>query len=45
MCDLPPDFDEKLQAAYPKLDSLYDDVDKLLTKNRIFLDRTTSNGI
>ena len=44
MCDLPPDFDEKLQAAYPKLDSLYDDVDKLLTKNRIFLDRMRDTG-
>jgi NADH-quinone oxidoreductase subunit D len=44
MCDLPPDFDEKLQAVYPKLDSLYDDVDKLLTKNRIFLDRMRDTG-
>lgn len=44
MCDLPPDFDEKLQAAYPKLDALYDDVDKLLTKNRIFLDRMRDTG-
>ena len=44
MCDLPPNFDEELQAAYPKLDSLYDDVDKLLTKNRIFLDRMRDTG-
>jgi len=44
MCDLPPDFDEQLQAAYPKLDALYDDVDKLLTKNRIFLDRMRDTG-
>ena len=44
MCDLPPDFDEELQAVYPKLDSLFDDVDKLLTKNRIFLDRMRDTG-
>lgn len=44
MCDLPPNFDEELQAVYPKLDSLYDDVDKLLTKNRIFLDRMRDTG-
>ncbi len=44
MCDLPPGFDEELQAVYPKLDSLYDDVDKLLTKNRIFIDRMRDTG-
>ncbi len=44
MCDLPPGFNEELQAAYPKLDSLYDDVDKLLTKNRIFIDRMRDTG-
>lgn len=45
MCDLPPDFDNDLQAAYTKLDALYADVDKLLTKNRIFLDRMRDTGI
>lgn len=44
MCDLPPGFDEDLQVAYKKLDSLFDDVDKLLTKNRIFLDRMRDTG-
>ena len=44
MCDLPPGFDEELQAVYPKLDSLYKDVDKLLTKNRIFIDRMRDTG-
>jgi NADH-quinone oxidoreductase subunit D len=44
MCDLPPGFDEDLQASYGKLDSLFDDVDKLLTKNRIFLDRMRDTG-
>jgi NADH-quinone oxidoreductase subunit D len=44
MCDLPPGFDDDLQAAYPKLDKLFEDVDKLLTKNRIFLDRMRETG-
>ncbi len=44
MCDLPPGFAEDLQASYKKLDSLFDDVDKLLTKNRIFLDRMRDTG-
>jgi len=45
MCDIPEDFDEDLKAQYPKLDALYDDVDKLLTKNRIFIDRMKDTGI
>ena len=44
MCDLPPGFDEDLQVSYKKLDSLFEDVDKLLTKNRIFLDRMRDTG-
>ncbi|MBI4389264.1 MAG: NADH-quinone oxidoreductase subunit D [Nitrospinae bacterium] len=44
MCDLPPGFDGDLKAVYPKLDALYDDVDKLLTKNRIFIDRMRDTG-
>ena len=44
MCDLPPGFDDDLHAAYPKLDKLFEDVDKLLTKNRIFLDRMRDTG-
>ena len=44
MCDLPPGFDEDLKEAYKKLDSLYEDVDNLLTKNRIFLDRMRDTG-
>ncbi len=45
MCDLPPGFDDDLKATYPKLDDLFDDVDKLLTKNRIFLDRMRDTGV
>ena len=44
MCDLPDDFGDDLKAVYPKLDSLFDDVDKLLTKNRIFIDRMRNTG-
>lgn len=44
MCDLPPNFDDDLKVSYKKLDSLYVDVDKLLTKNRIFLDRMRDTG-
>jgi len=44
MCDLPPGFDEDLKVAYPKLDSLFEDVDNLLTKNRIFIDRMRDTG-
>ena len=44
MCDLPSGFNDDLDATYPKLDKLFDDVDKLLTKNRIFLDRMRDTG-
>jgi len=44
MCDLPSGFNNDLEATYPKLDKLFDDVDKLLTKNRIFLDRMRDTG-
>ena len=44
MCDLPPGFDADLKDSYKKLDPLFVDVDKLLTKNRIFLDRMRDTG-
>jgi NADH-quinone oxidoreductase subunit D len=44
MCDLPPGFNDDLESTYPKLESLFDDVDKLLTKNRIFIDRMRDTG-
>ena len=44
MCDLPPGFNKDLEATYPKLDKLFEDVDNLLTKNRIFLDRMRDTG-
>jgi NADH-quinone oxidoreductase subunit D len=44
MCDIPSGFNDDLEATYPKLDSLFEDVDSLLTKNRIFLDRMRDTG-
>lgn len=44
MCDLPPGFNEDMNAALVKLEDLFDDVDKLLTKNRIFIDRMRDTG-
>jgi NADH-quinone oxidoreductase subunit D len=44
MCDIPPGFNDDLEATYPKLDKLFEDVDNLLTKNRIFLDRMRDTG-
>lgn len=37
--DLPPDFGEKLSAAFIKLRELSANCDRLLTRNRIFMDR------
>jgi NADH-quinone oxidoreductase subunit D len=43
--DLPAGFDEKLEAALVKTEKEIDDVDKLLTRNRIFVDRTKNIGV
>jgi NADH-quinone oxidoreductase subunit D len=37
--DMPEDFEAKIRAALPKFLEITDEVDKLMTKNRIFLDR------
>jgi len=42
--DLPPNFKEDVKSAFIKCRDLYNDVDKLLTKNRIFLDRMRDVG-
>ena len=42
--DLPPNFDEDLQVAFKECRKLYHDVDTLLRKNRIFLDRMRDIG-
>ncbi|MBN1959858.1 MAG: NADH-quinone oxidoreductase subunit D [Deltaproteobacteria bacterium] len=42
--DLPVDFDKHIQVAFKKVFKLIDDSDKLLTHNRIFIDRTAGVG-
>ncbi len=42
--DLPRDFEAKTQSALTKVFALVADCDKLLTKNRIFIDRTNGVG-
>ncbi len=43
--DLPPDFDARLAEAFKHLDALIADCDKLVTRNRIFLDRMEGIGL
>jgi NADH-quinone oxidoreductase subunit D len=43
--DLPPGFPDKVRATLIKVAELREQVDKLLTKNRIFVDRTKGTGI
>jgi len=43
--DLPPDFREKTVACFARTRKLIDDVDKLLTHNRIFIDRMRGTGV
>lgn len=42
--DLPPNFKEDVKSAFEKCNGFYNDVDTLLTKNRIFLDRMRDVG-
>lgn len=42
--DLPPGFDEKLRATLVRVAELREELDKLLTKNRIFVERTRGVG-
>ena len=43
--DLPVNFGEQLTDAFKRLDSLLSDCDKLLTRNRLFIDRMAGVGI
>lgn len=43
--DLPPGWTEKVLASLDKVIELRDEVDKLLTRNRIFIDRCRNTGI
>ncbi len=42
--DLPEGFGERTKAVHEKVFKLVDDCDKLLTRNRIFIDRTANVG-
>ncbi len=43
--DLPDGWVEKLRKTLPKVAELREEMDKLLTKNRIFIDRTRDIGV
>ncbi len=43
--DLPEDFAARTKTQFAKTRELIDDVDKLLTKNRIFIDRMRGTGV
>jgi NADH-quinone oxidoreductase subunit D len=43
--DLPVNFGEQLADAFKRLDELLSDSDKLLTRNRLFIDRMAGIGI
>jgi NADH-quinone oxidoreductase subunit D len=43
--DLPADFDKALRRAFDRIRAVVSDCDKLLSRNRIFVDRLTGIGI
>ena len=43
--DLPPGFADGMRKKLDKIDGLLDDVETLLTRNRIFIDRTKGIGV
>src|SRR5208282_6912249 len=43
--DLPADFNDRIQAAFRHLDAVLSDCDKLLSRNRVFVDRMSGIGI
>ncbi len=42
--DLPADFNQRLKAAFKRLDSVLADCNRLLSRNRVFLDRMVGIG-
>lgn len=42
--DLPPDFSDQISAAFKIIRKLVDDCDRLLSRNRIFIDRMSGIG-
>ena len=43
--DLPPDFNERVGKAFELLDQVLSDCDKLLSRNRVFIDRMSGIGV
>jgi len=43
--DVPPDFKERIDKAFEMLDAVLSDCDKLLSRNRVFIDRMSGIGI
>jgi NADH-quinone oxidoreductase subunit D len=43
--DLPADFNDRIAASFKSLDSVMSDCDKLLSRNRVFIDRMSGIGV
>ena len=42
--DLPEDFGDRIKIAFKNLEAVLDDCDKLLSRNRVFIDRMSGVG-
>jgi NADH-quinone oxidoreductase subunit D len=42
--DLPADFNDRMKASFARLDQVLSDCDKLLSRNRVFIDRMANVG-
>jgi NADH-quinone oxidoreductase subunit D len=42
--DLPADFNDRMRASFARLDQVLSDCDKLLSRNRVFIDRMAGIG-
>jgi NADH-quinone oxidoreductase subunit D len=42
--DLPADFNDRMKASFTRLDEVLSDCDKLLSRNRVFIDRMANVG-
>jgi NADH-quinone oxidoreductase subunit D len=42
--DLPADFNDRMKASFARLDEVLSDCDKLLSRNRVFIDRMANVG-
>jgi NADH-quinone oxidoreductase subunit D len=43
--DLPPDVNDRIRHAFQNLDAVLSDCDKLLSRNRVFIDRMSGIGV